>query len=282
MGVHSGKFGTVNGVSNVRNWTIEDEQELTKYVSSATGLGAGRNAGVESWSGGYSQYDAEPAAMPGDTISFIGYTAPTTDVAGTNGVRYTGTAVIDQVEIVWDWTTNAKIVSNTTFIGHLALVVADGVAVVDAGAVTAASTSGGKIEYGVDIAVAQTEWTNVTGITLTITAENVTYVNSSTVIAGVVWQGVKAGTIDFTLTVTEEDDDRTKLIKGALTELRLYINATEYYQLIQARVKSFTGLSVDEESGAILSQTVNLEMAAADAAGVVGTIKLPDLSTWWP
>lgn len=282
MGVHSGKFGVVNGVTGVTNWTIEDEQELTKFVNSATALGAGRNEGVESWSGSYTQHDIQPAAMPGDTIAFVGYTAPTTDVAGTNGILYTGNAVVESVQITWDWTTNAKITIVTAFTGDLALAAAAGIAPVDAGPVAAASTSGGKLEFGVDIITAQTLWDNVTQAVLTITAENTTFVNSSTIVATVMWTGVKAGTIDWTLAVTEEDDIRTKLIKGELTELRLYVNATEFYELIQGRVKDVTGISVDVESGAIVSQTINIEMAASDAAGLLGTIKLPDTTTFWP
>lgn len=286
MSVHSGKFGVVNGMSTVRNWSITDSMAPKNYVASNTLFGTGRRRGVETWSGNFSHYGHTPSVFPGEQFEFIGYTAPNNDVTGP-GLRYKGQALVENIQLNWNWGGGDIISAVVNFQGHVGLTIqAAGNELYDLVVPTVPPIYGTKIMYstnGVDFV----EWENLATAQLTISCALQEYVNSSSVVANRIWTGRKSGPIDWTLAVTEQDVDRSKFSKGDDLILRLYVSATEYYELKWAQVAEFTGITVDRETGAIIQQTVNLNMNGFDPAalsynGSVGHILLPDGSQWWP
>jgi len=287
MGVHSGKFGVVNGMSTVRTWSINDSMAPKPYVASNTLFGTGRRRGIETWNGSFGAYGHTPSVFPGEQFEFIGYTAPDNDVTGP-GLRYKGQSLVENVQINWNWGGGDIINSVVNFQGHIGLTIQPaGNELYDLSIPEVPEVVGTKIEYstnGVDFV----EWENLLSATLTISCALQEYVNSSSVDTDDrVWTGRKSGPIDFTLAITEQDVDRSKFEKGDSLVIRAYVNATEYYELKWTQVAEFTGITVDRETGAIIQQTVNLNMDGFDPAALTynaatGHILLPSGEQWWP
>lgn len=280
MGVHSGKFGVVNGENTVRNWSISDEQTLQSYVASNTQFGTGRQPGVESWNGSFQKYGFVPATMPGSLFSFVGYEAPDDDVSG-NGMRYSGQAMVSQLQVNWNWGGGEIINSQIDFAGHLALTAATGAEISDAVFPVVPPVTVTKIEYSTNDSD-YTELDCLVSAQWTLTSALQAYVNSCTIVSSRLWTGQKSGPIDWTLSITQQDNARP-LAKGDRVSLRLYVTATTYFLLKWARLQNITGITVDRETGAIIGQTLNFGMDGFNTdSSAVGQIVLPDLSVWWP
>lgn len=282
MGVHSGKFGVVDNESTVRNWSISDEQALQSYVASNTLFGTGRQPGVESWTGSFQKYGFLPGVMPGDSFSFLGYEAPDDDVSG-NGMRYSGTALVNQLQINWNWGAGEILNAQVDFAGHLALLAATGAEITDSVFPTVPPVTVTKIQYAPGPAFdtfADLECLSTAQLTLTCALQ--AYVNSCSIVAGKLWTGQKAGPIDWTFTVTQQDNQRP-IAKGAAVALKLFVSATEFFLLEWGRLQNYSGITVDRQTGAIISQTLTFGMDGFDTVGsAVGQIVLPDTSVWWP
>lgn len=277
MGVLSGKYGVVNGKTTTRQWSINDNHAPKRYRASNTKNGAGRRNGIRSWSGSFNQYGAVPSVMPGALFTFSGYTAPTTGVLGTNGLIYTGTAIVDSVVITWNWGSGDILSMVTNFSGHLDLASSEAGALTDATAPTVPPICGTKITYD---DTGDVEWENLLQATLTISAENQSYVNSSTGC----WTGKTPGPIDWTASVTEQEVLRDILNIGDDYEFKFWVDDTDFWKLKWGKVKEFTGITVDMEGGGIIQRTVPLEMQGfAESNGAAGSITLPGaVSAWWP
>lgn len=269
MTVHSGKHGSCNGLSTLRNWQVSDVSAPQKAIASNTKNGVARRRGIRSWTGSAGFYGATPPVMPGEFFDFGGYTSPDDDVSG-DGVIYEGEALVDSVTITWNWGNGEIISSNMSFSGHLELTS-------DSGEFLDASTPDLPEICGTKILTPTTEWENVVQATLTITAANQPYVNSSTGC----WTGRKAGPIDCTLAVVEQNVERDFLSIYDDVELKLFTTATLFWHLKWMHLKEFTGINVDRESGAILSRTANFEKNGF-VSGSTGFIKKPDTTTFWP
>jgi len=287
MSVHSGKFGTINGIPTVRVWSVNDDQALAKGVASNTSFGPFRRKGVEEWNGNFTQYGKQPTVMPGAAFNFVGYTAPDND-AGGNGIKYAGVAYSKQVTIVWNFSGGEMINIATDFDGHLNLTTqgVSGAVVLDNSTPVIPPIVDGKVQYSTD-GVTWLDWIDVSQATLTIMNEIQEYVDSSTIVAdtGVnhLWKGRKAGNMDATLSVVENNTDRSRFKKGDDLAIRLYVDTSLFYEAFWFQVEKVSSIQVDRESGKIIQQTVNLGfngVKTSDASA--GHIKLPDTTTWWP
>lgn len=279
MGVHSGKFAVVNGVSTVQNWTITDTEALVRFLASNTSGGDARRRGVRSWTGNFNAYGVTPAYFPGAIMAFKGYTAPDNDVSG-NGVCANGNAIIDSLVINWDWSTAAIIKHTINFSGHLGITW-DVSTATDATDPDAPEVCGAKVEISLDDSTFE-ELENVVSAALTITAANQSYVNSSTDCD----TGRKAGTLGFTLSLVLQDNAVYDVLpKGADVAVRLYYNATDFWLLRFAKVKEYTGITCDNETGAIIQATVNLEMNGNSVdygEGEISQVIDSVATTYWP
>lgn len=287
MGVHSGKFGTLNGIPTVRQWSINDDQALAKGIASNTNFGPFRRRGVEEWNGNFTQYGKQPTVMPGAAFNFAGYTAPDND-AGGNGVQYAGVAYARQTTIVWNFTGGEMINIATDFDGHLNFTTqgVSGSVILDTAPPVIPPIVLGNVQYSTD-GVTWVNWIDVSQATLTIMNEIQEYVDSSTIVLASsiphLWKGRKSGNMDVTLAVVENNTDRSRWNKGDDIAVRLFVDATLNYEIFWFTVEKFTNIQVDRESGKIIQQTVNLGFNGVNAATVVtGHIKLPDTTTWWP
>lgn len=275
----SGKFGVVDGVSTMMSWSVNETNNTNRYRASNTRAGSARNIGARDWSGSFNVLGV-PTVMPGDVIDFIGYIGPSTGVEATTGKTREGQAIVESVAITWDFAANKPIFSAVNFGGHLALSHGTGI-YGDETDPSIYDVEGLELTYGADALGAGT--TVIPGITqavLTFKTDLQTYVNSST--DG--WTGRIAGPIDWTLALTQQEvDDVTALNKNDVKAFLLPIGAGDARYLLEwGRVKESTGISVDRDSGGIVSQTVNVEMHGHDGTAV-GQILLPGATTpWWP
>ncbi len=288
MGVHSGKFGVVNGMSTMRNWNITDSMSPQAYVASNTLFGTGRRRGTETWNGNFGCYGHTPPVMPGERFEFLGYTAPDNDVSGP-GLRYKGNALVENVQISWNWGAGEIINAVVNFQGDVGLEIQSGAnELYDLTVPTVPPVVGTKIQYSLNDGGAWADWENLLSAQLTLSCQMLEYVNSSSVDAeNRVWTGRKAGNIDWTLAITEQDNDRAKFDKGDSIMLRLYVAADRWYELKWGQIAEFTGITVDRESAAIIQQTVNVNMNGFNPDAVsygtsYGYIQLPNGEVWWP
>ena len=276
--VHGGRFGVVNNIAAVRDWAINDEGTLAAFRNSATANGMGRRAGVLAWNGSYQAHGAVPAVLPAAFFSFLGYTAPDNDTLGGTGETYAGNAIVDAVNINWDWAGGQIINHAVNFSGNLGLTATPtDTAISDSSWNDPESTNGTVIKYSPD----GTTWTtlgNLTQASLGINASNPSFVNSST--AGLT--GRRAGPIDWSLQLSIESNlNGSGLVKGTSYQWRLYTTATLFYLLKWGRVKGFSGLNVNRETGTIIAHSIQVEMDAT-VGGVAGSILMPGGASYWP
>jgi len=238
---------------------------------------------VRSWSGTYQAYGGQPITMPGDIFHFIGYGSPDDDIAGHAGLRYEGDALCTRVVISWDWRAGAMIGYTTTFAGHLDLSKLVGADPGDNTPPNLLETSCTKIQYGLNNVAAAIEIPNLTNATLTFSCAVEAYVNSSTCIGGIPWTGQKGGPIDWGVTMGQQDTERLSGIFDIdnIVQLKLFIDATKFWELKYGIVRDFSGITHNRETGAIIARTVNVDMNAYYGS-TNGFIKLPDLTQWWP
>ncbi len=286
MGIHSGKFGVVNGQSTVRNWSVSETADVKQYVASNTRGGSGRQVGNKDATGNFGRYGGLPILLPNDTFDFQGYTAPADDTEGGNGPIYQLPAIVDQVAITWNWQAG-DIISHAVNFGLRGQTgpfeqLSDGIYTDETapdvpsviGLVPLVSTLGGS--SGFDPIEC------VLNATLTLTAAIQTFVNSCT--SGRV--GRTAGNIDWSLAIAVQGDDWSDMpfAVNDLVALQLPINDTDEWQLTWGIVRDFSNIVADRESGAIIGYTININMAGYDNdAGTAGSIILPgETDPWWP
>lgn len=284
MGLYSGRYGAIDGISTVRQFSLSDQQAPAKAVASNTKQGVIRRPGVHSWSGSYQGFGAIPAVQPGVPFSFEGYGAPTGGVFGSNGQRYRGTAVANSVQVMWNWKT-AEILGHTVnFAGHLELVIEDDVAVVDASEPDILQNPGTKAQWAPSPTFSSfADLPNLVQAQLTLSCQLQAYVNSSTYVNGKVWTGQEPGApFDWTVALTQEDENRVTDIfdKGDDVALKLFVDDTRFWLLEFGHVRDFSGLNVNRETGAILQRTINIDMNAY--YGDYGVVLDPDSNQWWP
>lgn len=275
----NGRLGAINGIGCVRNWSVTDLAEVKEFACSGTRGAKGRRTGIEDWNGSFESYGKTPAVMPGECFDFEGYTGPDDADCGQgtgNGPVYTGEAIVDQVAITWNWDASENIQISTSFSGKGELTIEDD-EIVDEETLMVLPTRGSK-GFFTFADPTETEICNIASATLTLTADNQTFANSCT--AG--WRDRNPGIIDWSLAIELQGDERP-LVKNSSHILRLYVNATEFFELKWGIVADYSGLTVDIETQAIISQTLNILGQVIDPDdGELGHIILPDLSQFWP
>lgn len=278
MGYHSGMWGVINGQSTVRNWSLNTTSSPFAYKASNTAGGTARVDGTKDWNGSFNQLGAIPLLMPGDSFAFAGYTAPDDDVLGSNGTCYSGTAIVDQVVCSWNWGASEALNIAVNFSANGVISSASSI-YSDATAPQEYTICGTKIEYG--DSGSETELENVAAATLTFSAANQGSVNSSSSC----YMQRRPGPIDWTAAITLEDNTQP-ITLGTSERFLFYIDDTYYWELQWGLIRDYSNLTVNRETGAIIRQTMNVDMDGIKS-GVQGTITLPGTSSgageeWWP
>lgn len=287
MTVYSGDLGMIDGQVNVRNWSIDEGFASNVMVHSGTRHGTDRENGPYDWTGSFDVYGAIPVWKPGDIVALDAYKAPDATGDEDNGEHYEGNIYIESIAININFQTNEVINHQVTFGGVGALNISAGVPIVDPATPANKTPCAGRlVTYVAPGAVPADETIvpHVTTVTLTLTRPAVTSVNSGSS-AGVnkcLTVRVPGAALDWTMTVATEEGNANALLQPGTNHLmRLYIDNTLCFDFKWAHLATITGLTVDVESGAIISQTYNFEMKAT-LSGVLGEVKTPGPVTLWP
>lgn len=289
MGVHSGKFGVVHkivdsnrsAVEYIRNWSLEDTQAPESYYASNTRGGQFANQGVFDNTGSFSGFGGDPLLFPGDLFEFEGYTAPDTDVYNTAGDIYKLSAIVESLTITWGWGASQTLGWSIDFAAASSgLSIESGAAILDDAVTVPEKMCGLVVEYtdDTDAPAAYAPWGNVITATLTFTAANQPYVNSST--------GCntyrKPGNLGWTLSLVEQRQDQLQA-KGTQHRWKIYTDfaGDEAWILEYGMITGYTGLTVDRETGGIIQKTVNVTMQGSNGT-TLGQITRPSGAAVWP
>lgn len=274
----SGRFATVNGIGNVISWQVTEAVDEDQIRNSATHGGTSRIFCGRDFTGTIVAHGGIPPVMPGESFSFVGYTSPTTGVYGTNGLRYSGTAMCTQLVVTWDFNTNKAVQYTLTFGGMGALSSADGAAILDATDTVKQCSRGCVFEYG----AGPTELLpNRVSATLTITSAVTVRSDAST--NG--WKTREAGPLDWTLAVVTNGHSKFFDPGDYLEDLKIAVNETpDSFWFNDAIVGQCTDITLTADGSSIDTQTVNIHMSACDDAGVLGFIREPGetVTNFWP
>jgi hypothetical protein len=286
MGVYSGRFGvahknkppggTFEPISAVRNWTVSETSEPTRIVASHTKGGSQKVPGIKDWNGSAAAWGGNPVLLPGDLFTFKGYTAPDNGVFGGTGTILQGDAYVMQFILNLNWEGNESVNQSFDFNGSGALEFPAAEFLEDDTSPNIGSICELKIEQSTD-GTTFTPIENIATATLTITNDVTEYVNSSTNC----YNGRIPGPIDWTLSLNLHDNVRPIPIQENRI-FKIWINKTDFWLLEWGHVDSYSDLSVNIETGEIISQTLNAQMSGFDESGGVGQIVLPDKTVWWP
>jgi len=268
----SGRYGMVNGQTAVRKWNANFVSAPKKYVHSGTKAGPGRRRGIQDWNGGFDCYGHTPSLLPGVEFTFQGFTAPTTGVVGTNGSVYSGPAIVDSLQMSWNWETGDILSHAISFSGR-------GAWSKTLGHYEDTSDEDPTQEC-IDLTITADGETipNVTQATMNLSSENKTYINSST--GGNT--GRKAGVIDCTIGVTVQNThfDDFVLTIGDYIEIALGVGDAGEWIFSKMHLKDFSGIETNIETGDIIKFTANFEYSYLtkdeEDELVRGYIMLPD------
>lgn len=279
----TGSYGTIANVGGLRSWTITKTFANTKQVASNTKDGTNREQGPFDWSGSYSAYGHTPAYMPGEYVNLTLYKNPDAAGATATGEILSGIGLVNSVVITWDWKTNAPISHVVNFGGHGDLTESSGAPYTDASAPTFFPPCVGHVLNVLTPTPKRVAL--VSQAVLTISKEMKTAVNSgSTTGTGKCTTKRYPGSgIDWTLALTRDEGNiDADLKEGQTVELKLYVDASNFWHLQWGLVGDQTGITVNRETGDVISYTNNIAMKAAKA-GVLGKIIKPAAgSNWWP
>ena len=273
----SGKYGVVDGYGSVYNWSINDNQQLAAVIDSSTDVATNRVAGIKSWDGSFGQNLGQPSVLPGTFFTFTGFTAPDDGLPTGTGTVYTGNALCSQAVMNWDWAGGNVLTAELTFLGNLGLTLSTANHA-DATVSNPLSICGTKIEFSSN----GTDWTellNISTASLTLSVATSDYVNSSTSCN----TGRKSGPKDWTAAIVLDETKRDTAdvpAKGTLLEWKFYVDGSNSWRFKWGRVRDFTGIVVDRQSGNIVQQTMNVDMAVSDGTSL-GYVQAPDGSTNW-
>lgn len=274
----SGRYGVVNDVPDITQWSVSEESTPVESATSATKGGTRVSNGVLSSTGSYAGKSGIPKLKPFVKASFEGYTAPDDEVYGSDGVVVTGDIYAQTITINMNWGGNEDVNYNIDFQFDQDMVIGSGF-YADNGPPLAASICPCKIEYGDE--GSETEIEHITSATLTFTMNLLEYINSSTNCT----TGRKPGTFNWTLDIEIEDNVRPVAIQSD-ERLKVWVNATQYFVLEFGHLASYTNLVTDPSTGEIISQTMNWVMQAYKQSDLatIGAIYWPDdpANPIWP
>lgn len=277
MGAISGISGNVNTKSTVGKWSVDSTNDLQAIVASNTKGGTTHLAGNNDWSGEYEAMGYTPSSLPGTALTFVGC------LDATKGAS--GTAIVDEVSIEIDIEGGAPIKHSCKFSSNGALTLGVVSQSADVSDVDKSSSIGCKLQMSDALAApSYDEVTDIRTMTLTITADNKSYVSSST--AGETKR--LEGNLNFAFSFTQYTADPAELVTpGDVQDVKMFVAATDFWHLQWVRFGDVSGLEVNRETGDIVGCTQNSVMEGiTDVEGTMteGFIKTAEdaPSTIWP
>lgn len=287
-GPRTGRHGAVNGLTSVRNWSLNWNQNLASRVLSSTRGGTMRFAGIEDWSASVEGFGGFPGIFPGDNVSLKMFAGPDDGVFGHYGAVYQGYALVDSLTINLQWQPTVQASWSANFSANGCMSQAPGEYSDDVLECVSqlcsidltyqdecVAGSGGTGDEGFFTSAA-----NVESVTLTFNAANIPIVNSNTNCC----TEREPGILDWSLAIVDQEQypmwDYNKYYR-----FRVYIDAITYWSVAFGLLQDISNVRVDIESGALVTKTNNFVMAShacCDATPTLGEVVDPLGVVRWP
>lgn len=263
----TGRFGAVDGASQVTNWTIEQTSLDTPTANSFSRGGMTRDSSPKDWTGSFT---CQGVVLPMERVlfNFVGYVGSEFEY-GEKGVLLSGNAIVDSIAVTIDWSTNARVTTTINFSGNGELTKSTGI-------VTDVATP--DIILPQDCSVSfNGKSVRCKSLTFTLNWQNQAYVDSGTNN----WNERKNGILDWNGSLVMLDDNPEMSIHQ---EAPLVVNCgtNKVYTFNDAKVTGFSGLTVSPENGALIEQTVNVAMVSILANKTLGSITFPNNQAIFP
>lgn len=278
MGIISGIGGAVDGIDGVRKWSINSEADLQAAIASNTKGATMQVAGNTDWSGSYDAFGHTPTRMPGEIFSFQG------DMANALGVR--GSCIVDDVEIT-DSIEDGTIIEHVVNFSGNAPLLRGAFPASDVSLPNPPTSIGTKVTLAVPISgnpnsASWFEIADVRGWTLRLSCDNQAYVSTTTAGGNKRVKGNLSGEITIPIFTADFSNPPAE---NDVRFVRLYVNATQYWQIASVMFGGVSGPEVDIEAGSIVAVDLNAMISSHHviaSAGVEGSILKPDSSPYWP
>ena len=274
----SGKFGTIDTVTDITDWQVTETSAPVESVTSATKGGRRRSSGIIASAGSFNGKSGLPPVKPFEKFAFKGYSAPDDEIYGSDGVTYEGDIYAASIAVNLNFGGNEDVNYNIDMLFDQALTIGSGW-YEDTGPPLSATICPCKIEYGA--ALSEVEIEHISSATLTFTIDMIEYVNSSTNCT----TGRKPGPLDWSLDITIEDNVRPVPLQ-ADERLKVWINETQFFILEFGHLSSYSNFNVNIATGDIISQDMNWMMQAYKQSDLttLGAIYWPDdaVTPIWP
>ena len=94
------------------------------------------------------------------------------------------------------------------------------------------------------------------------------------------------GPLDASLSWAVHCDDLADLpAPGTITGVQMFVNDTEFWEILWAIIGEVSDIQVDRETHAVIGATVNAALnfvTPIAATDTIGSITLPSTTVWWP
>jgi len=286
-GPRSGKHGVVNGICFVRNWTLNVLNAVeTRYHSASRG-GPERYTGIEDWNATFEGFGGDPGIFPGDIIDLKLFAGPSSSTWGDPGQTWYGSAIVDSLSVIWNFQPNQSLQWAASVSANGCITQTDD-EYYDTTCLTCPTQMCSlAIKYMDDCGTgtAYADWNYIESATLTFTAANVAYINSTSACC----TNRRPGNIDWSLDIVDQEDYPVMATSDTWA-FRLYTSAAAYWELTWGILQNISNIRVDIESGAIKTKTNNIVMSGrtcctgvgTGAGADIGAIKDPGGTTVWP
>ncbi|MFG0247839.1 MAG: hypothetical protein ACF8OB_03045 [Phycisphaeraceae bacterium JB051] len=265
MATFTGMGGTVDGAHTVRTWNITETEENKPYSASNTQGGTGQLGGIKDWSGSHTAYGHTPSHMPGESFTFVGFDG---------SKKYTGTAIVSQIEAQVNQESGDIIGLTVQFAGNGALTKTTGT-LTDSVAPNPPSSIALKVELAEESTFA--ELLDVRSWTLTIACELKEYSSSSS--GG--WKKRHPGNITASGSIEFYDQDtHTAPDAGDVRKLKLYVTDTLFWLIHWGRFGEGS-YETNMEGADVVSGSANWNWSGFEG-GVAGVITKPGDTAFWP
>lgn len=273
MARYSGRFGSMNGVSQLSSWSFDCTNQDNAQANSYTKAGKMRDKSILDWTGNVTFLGKVfPGSFGSNAFALALYSGAA--AWGAAGTYIHGNAVWTSINIACDISSGGRITTTVQFGGDGGFDATEDGANTDTVSPLIFMAHEGLVKFGNASKAFRS-------FNFTITNEVQTYVGSDTVDANhKCWTKRYPGLIDCTGTIDIVDDKPLANPGDVISDVELLCDNTSVLKIGYLRYMSTTGYTVDPSSGALVSNTGNYSMMAHGDDGTIGDLHVWDNGIW--
>ena len=273
--VYSGRFGAINGCSQVTQWSLTTTLTDNAHSNSYTKAGKMRDEGVKDWTGSCTILGNKfPGNFNWNQATQIDlYTGGAT--YGGTGKHFSGQAIWNSITLSGDISSGNRVQCQVSFQGSGALTAADG-AYADTITPNIWMSKDCEISFG----NSTIEWKS---FNFSINNESQELLDSSCFDdeSEDVWKKRYPGIIDCTGTIDWVGDTEPASMND-IEELTIACKGTTVLQMGFARYMGMGSYTVDPSSGALVGGSSSFNMCAHDDEGTMGSLTVLGINLFPP